>query len=186
MSSISMLSEITRGALDPEGWQPLIDVRPDWFEVIHLYGTEGGWNKLKTLVDAHEDADARHQASQKAGEAALAGDQRCVEDARSTFLRRRNIMVEIFRNSRLLPVIPSGASYALVDISPTGCRSLDFAKKFLTTYDTAVVPGITFGGNTASIFYRDVTPRPPAAIMRLTIRLDGPSVVCFEGRQPVR
>jgi hypothetical protein len=32
------------------------------FEVIHLYGTEGGWNKLKTLVDAHEDADARHQA----------------------------------------------------------------------------------------------------------------------------
>jgi hypothetical protein len=31
-------------------------------EVIHLYGTEGGWNKLKTLVDAHEDADARHQA----------------------------------------------------------------------------------------------------------------------------
>ena len=62
MSSISMLSEITRGARDPEGWQPLIDARPDWFEVIHLYGTEGGWNKLTTLVDAHEDADARHQA----------------------------------------------------------------------------------------------------------------------------
>ena len=36
--------------------------RPDWFEVIHLYGTEGGWNKLKTLVDAHEDAAARQQA----------------------------------------------------------------------------------------------------------------------------
>ena len=28
-------------ALDPEGWQPLIDARPDWFEVIHLYGTKG-------------------------------------------------------------------------------------------------------------------------------------------------
>jgi uncharacterized protein len=25
-------------ALDLEGWQPLIDARPDWFEVIHLYG----------------------------------------------------------------------------------------------------------------------------------------------------
>ena len=49
-------------ALDPVGWQPLIAARPCWFEVIHLYGTEGGWNKLKTLVDAHEDADARHQA----------------------------------------------------------------------------------------------------------------------------
>lgn len=43
MSSISMLSEITRGALDPEGWQPLIDARPDWFEIIHLYGTKSGW-----------------------------------------------------------------------------------------------------------------------------------------------
>jgi len=49
-------------ALDHLCWQPLIEARPDWFEVIHLYGTEGGWNKLKTLVDAHEDADARHQA----------------------------------------------------------------------------------------------------------------------------
>jgi uncharacterized protein len=49
-------------ALDHLCWQPLIKARPDWFEVIHLYGTEGGWNKLKTLVDAHEDAAARHQA----------------------------------------------------------------------------------------------------------------------------
>ena len=46
MSSISMLSEITRGALDPEGWQPLIDARPDWFEVIHLYGIKAGsWRR---------------------------------------------------------------------------------------------------------------------------------------------
>jgi hypothetical protein len=49
MSSISMLSEITRGALDPEGRQPLIDARPDWFEVIHLYGTKSGWERLKQL-----------------------------------------------------------------------------------------------------------------------------------------
>ena len=44
-----MLSEITRGALDPEGWQPLIDARPDWFEVIHLYGIKSGWERLKQL-----------------------------------------------------------------------------------------------------------------------------------------
>ena len=49
-------------ALDPEGWQPLIDARPDWFEVIHLYGTKSGWDRLKELVDAHEDSVARHQA----------------------------------------------------------------------------------------------------------------------------
>src|SRR5450759_471591 len=49
-------------ALDPLGWQPLIEARPDWFEVIRLYGTKSGWDRLKELVDAHEDAIARHQA----------------------------------------------------------------------------------------------------------------------------
>jgi uncharacterized protein len=43
-------------ALDPVGWQRLIDARPDWFEVIHLYGTKSGWDRLKELVDAHEDS----------------------------------------------------------------------------------------------------------------------------------
>ena len=32
------------------------------FEVIHLYGTKSGWDRLKELVDAHKDAIARHQA----------------------------------------------------------------------------------------------------------------------------
>ena len=49
-------------ALDPEGWQPLIGARPDWFEVIHLYGTKGGWERLKELADARRDSVARHQA----------------------------------------------------------------------------------------------------------------------------
>jgi len=38
-----------QGPLDPEGWQPLIDARPDWFEVIHLYGIKSGWERLKQL-----------------------------------------------------------------------------------------------------------------------------------------
>jgi len=49
-------------ALDPLGWQSLIEARPDWFEIIHLYGTKSGWDRLKKLVDAHEDAIARHQS----------------------------------------------------------------------------------------------------------------------------
>jgi uncharacterized protein len=48
-------------SLDPAGWQPLLDAQPDWFEVIHLYGTERGRAKLKTLVDRHTDSTARHQ-----------------------------------------------------------------------------------------------------------------------------
>ena len=49
-------------ALDPSGWQPLFEAHPDWFEAIHLYGTESGWDRLKKLVEAYQDADARHQA----------------------------------------------------------------------------------------------------------------------------
>jgi uncharacterized protein len=49
-------------ALDPPGWQPLIEAQPDWFEVIHLYGTKSGWDRLKELVDSHQDAIVRHQA----------------------------------------------------------------------------------------------------------------------------
>jgi hypothetical protein len=42
-------------ALDPEGWQPLIAARPDWFEVIHLNGTTGPprsyLNALRTVPE---------------------------------------------------------------------------------------------------------------------------------------
>jgi hypothetical protein len=38
------------------------DARPDWFEVIHLYGTKSGWERLKELVDAHKDSVTRYQA----------------------------------------------------------------------------------------------------------------------------
>src|SRR6266404_6231356 len=66
-STVSIVDEWCCGyvkgiALDPLGWQPLIKAQPGWFEVIHLYGTESGWDRLKELVEAHEDADARHQA----------------------------------------------------------------------------------------------------------------------------
>jgi aspartate/methionine/tyrosine aminotransferase len=83
--------------------------------------------------------------SQKAGEAALAGDQHCVGEFRDTFKRRRDIVIDTFGNTGLLPVVPHGAFYALIDVSSTGRSSLDFAKAFLLAQDTAVVPGITFG-----------------------------------------
>ena len=45
-------------ALDPEGWQPLIAARPDWFEVIHLYGTTGSPALLPERA-AHRARDRR-------------------------------------------------------------------------------------------------------------------------------
>ena len=83
--------------------------------------------------------------AQKAGEAALAGDQKSVGEFRDIFHRRRDIVVDVFGNTGLLPATPEGAFYALIDIGSTGGRSLEFAKDFLVAHNTAVVPGITFG-----------------------------------------
>jgi aspartate/methionine/tyrosine aminotransferase len=83
--------------------------------------------------------------SQKAGEAALAGDQACVAAFRDTFRRRRDILVQELEPSGLLPAIPQGAFYGLVDISRTGLASFDFAKQLLLAHDVATVPGSTFG-----------------------------------------
>ncbi|HEY1850980.1 MAG TPA: pyridoxal phosphate-dependent aminotransferase [Candidatus Binataceae bacterium] len=83
--------------------------------------------------------------AQKAGEAALAGDQASVSAMREIFKRRRDVVVDVFGNTGLLPATPEGAFYALIDINSTGRGSLEFAKGLLIAHNTAVVPGITFG-----------------------------------------
>jgi aspartate/methionine/tyrosine aminotransferase len=83
--------------------------------------------------------------AQKAGEAALDGDQTSAKAFRGAYMRRRDIVVDVFGNSGLLPAIPQGAFYALIDIGETGLSSLEFARDLLMSCNTAVVPGITFG-----------------------------------------
>jgi uncharacterized protein len=53
--TVSIVDEWCRGyvkgiALDPSGWKPFIEEHPDWFEVIHLYGTESGWDRFVELI----------------------------------------------------------------------------------------------------------------------------------------
>jgi aspartate/methionine/tyrosine aminotransferase len=83
--------------------------------------------------------------AQKAGEAALDGDQTSARLFREAYMRRRDIVVDVFGNTGLLPAIPEGAFYALIDIGATGLSSLEFARDLLASCNTAVVPGITFG-----------------------------------------
>jgi aspartate/methionine/tyrosine aminotransferase len=83
--------------------------------------------------------------AQKAGEAALSGPQECVAAFRDTFRRRRDILVDVLGKSGLLPMVPEGAFYGLVEVSRTGLKSLEFAKRFLLERNVATVPGITFG-----------------------------------------
>lgn len=85
--------------------------------------------------------------SQKAYEVALSANQNCVLDFKEIYRRRRDILVEEFGNTGLLPVVPAGAFYSLVNITERHAKngSLEFAKKLLLETNVAVVPGITFG-----------------------------------------
>jgi len=92
-------------------------------------------------------ASCASSISQKAYEAALAGPQECVAEFREIYRRRRDILLDVLGNTGLLPVVPAGAFYALVDITDRHAAdgSLAFAKRLLQEKNVAVVPGITFG-----------------------------------------
>ena len=83
--------------------------------------------------------------AQKAGEAALAGGDESVREFCATFRRRRDMVVALALPTGLLPRVPAGAFYALLDISRTGLDSLSFCKQLLEAASVAAVPGITFG-----------------------------------------
>jgi aspartate/methionine/tyrosine aminotransferase len=83
--------------------------------------------------------------AQKAAEAALDAGEADARALCAAFRRRRDMVVEVLGARGLLPVVPAGAFYALVDISRSGEGSLDFCKRLLTEKAVATVPGITFG-----------------------------------------
>lgn len=84
--------------------------------------------------------------SQKAGLAALTGDQRCVEEMRSEFEARRDIMVSrINKMENLSCVKPEGAFYVFCDISKLKMDSIKLATRLLDEAKVAVVPGEPFG-----------------------------------------
>jgi aspartate aminotransferase/aminotransferase len=83
--------------------------------------------------------------AQKAAEAALEGGEAAARELCRMFRRRRDIVVEVLGKRGVLPVVPAGAFYALVDIARTGLDSLTFCKQLLEDKSVATVPGITFG-----------------------------------------
>jgi len=92
-------------------------------------------------------ASCASSVSQKAYEVALAGPRDCIGQFREIYRRRRDILLEVLGNTGLLPVVPAGAFYALVDITDRHATqgSLAFARRLLQERNVAVVPGITFG-----------------------------------------
>ncbi len=99
-------------------------------------------------VDSIQSHSTSHPASfvQRAGLAALKGDQQPIADMRDEFDMRRNYMFDrISKIQNVTAVKPEGAFYILVNISQLGLTSQNFADRLLSKANVAVVPGAAFG-----------------------------------------
>jgi aspartate aminotransferase len=99
-------------------------------------------------VDSIQSHSTSHPASfvQRAGIAALKGDQQPLADMREEFDMRRNYMFDrITKIPNITAVKPQGAFYVLVNISQLGLTSQNFADRLLSKANVAVIPGAAFG-----------------------------------------
>ncbi len=99
-------------------------------------------------VESIQSHSTSHPASfvQRAGLAALKGDQQPVADMREEFDMRRNYMFDrVSKIPNVTAVKPEGAFYVLVNISQLGLTSQNFADRLLSKANVAVVPGVAFG-----------------------------------------
>jgi aspartate aminotransferase len=111
-------------------------------------GYLAGPEAVAKAVDSIQSHSTSHPASfvQRAGIAALKGDQQPLADMREEFDMRRNYMVErISKIPNVTAVKPQGAFYVLVNISQLGLTSQNFADRLLSKANVAVVPGAAFG-----------------------------------------
>lgn len=83
--------------------------------------------------------------AQKAGQAALDGDQSCVAEMTASYRARRDMVVSILDEGGLLISVPHGAFYVMADVSAAGQDSYAFARRLVQQAGVAVAPGETFG-----------------------------------------
>src|SRR5436305_3345698 len=99
-------------------------------------------------VDSIQSHSTSHPTSfvQRAGLAAVKGDQQPLADMREEFDMRRNYMFDrISKIPNVTAVKPQGAFYVLVNISQLGLTSQNFADRLLMQAHVAVIPGAAFG-----------------------------------------
>ena len=126
------------------GWRIGFIAAPEWIVK--------GCNKLQGQYTSGPCS-----VSQKAAEAAFAGDQQCVEDMRQAFERRRNLVVSLAKEIPGLEVNePQGAFYLFpkcssyfgkTDGERTVNNSTDFAMYLLEVGHVAAVGGDAFGSS---------------------------------------
>ncbi|MDP6619911.1 MAG: aminotransferase class I/II-fold pyridoxal phosphate-dependent enzyme, partial [Nitrospinota bacterium] len=105
-----------------------------------------GLGAVKTNVDS-----GAFQAVQEAAVAALTGDQSCVDEMRSVYERRRDVMVEGLRGLGLEPNQPSATFYVWVPVLEK-YTSMEFTTHLLRETGVVVTPGNGFGVNGEGFF----------------------------------
>ena len=68
-----------------------------------------------------------------------------VEEMRAAYQGRRDLVRDIFLPLDMLPAVPEGAFYALVDLRSAGIPSRDLSRMLLEEEHVAAAPGSTFG-----------------------------------------
>jgi len=82
---------------------------------------------------------------QVGAEAALRGPQDAVDEMRQAYARRRGLVLAALDTGGIRYVRPRGAFYVMVDISPSGRNSAEFAEHLVTERKVATVAGSAFG-----------------------------------------
>jgi len=104
---------------------------------------------MKAIANVQSHATSNPASiSQKATLAALAGDQKFIEDMRVEFEKRRDLMVlRISKMKNISCTKPEGAFYVFCDISRLKAGSADIANRLLGEAKVAVIPGGPFGAD---------------------------------------
>jgi aspartate aminotransferase len=96
---------------------------------------------LKEQEPVHGNASS---VSQKAAEAALAGDQSHVAQMRAAYANRRDLALAMLSDAGIEHVVPQGAFYVMVDVTALG-DSMTAARTLLQEQHVSCVPGLAFG-----------------------------------------
>ncbi|MFM9105881.1 MAG: pyridoxal phosphate-dependent aminotransferase [Chloroflexota bacterium] len=83
--------------------------------------------------------------SQSAALAALTGPQACVEEMRAAYERRRDLVREMLAPAGLLPTVPEGAFYAMIDFRELGMPSREVVRMLIQEEGVTLAPGTAFG-----------------------------------------
>ena len=94
--------------------------------------------------------------AQRAASSAFGPEARAIhEQRRAAFEGRRDALREGLTELGLrVPVVPGGAFYLYVDVSPIGIDSAEFCWRLMDDYHVAVTPGIDFGDHLADQYVR--------------------------------